>query len=225
MGRADWVRISLDYHDAGMFRKIRGGGPQQFAELEENLRRFAKTKDSSCNLGVNCVVSDSNNNTIYETAQFCRDVGVETVRFSPVWVPNFAAYHRDSMPRVLEQVERAKEELANGDFEVYESFHSELDQGGGLTQRSYNFCPWMQISPVMAADWGVYPCHNKAYDEVGFLGSIKDRSFKDLWHSPEMAERFREFDARERCQHQCSSDGRNRAIHEMIQCRDTAAFP
>jgi len=223
LGNANWIRISLDYYNPEMFSEIRRVKSELFYSLQENIKNFAKIKKQNCNLGVNCVVHEKNREFLYDIAKFCKESGVETVRFSPVWNSNFIEYHKDSKEQVLKQIEKIKQELSDENFEVYESFNSELSSGG-LIKRDYKTCYWMQINPVIAADSNVYTCHNKAYDKLGLLGSIKDKSFKDLWFSKEVAKKFKVFDASKNCKHQCSSEGRNKIVAELLDCEKTSHF-
>ena len=78
----------------------------------------------------------------------------------------------------------------------------------------------MQIVPAIGADQNVYFCHNKAYDNRGVLGSIKDKSFKELWFSQEAKDKFNNFDPRKSCWHQCSNDEKNKLMGEMIAAGD-----
>ncbi len=223
LGNADWVRISLDYCNQDLFSEIRRVHSSFFGKLKKNIKEFSETKNPDCNLGVNCVVHEKNKDFLWDIAKFCKESGVETVRFSPVWNPNFIEYHEGHKENVLNQIQKIKDEMEENGFEVYESFTSEL-ASGGLINRPYKKCYWMQINPVIAADSNVYTCHNKAYDETGLLGSIKKRSFKDLWFSEELAKKFEEFDASEMCKHQCSSEGRNKIVEELLNCEKTSHF-
>ena len=76
----------------------------------------------------------------------------------------------------------------------------------------------MQIIPVIGADYNVYNCHNKSYTDDGKIGSIKNRSFRDLWTSTEALRFFETFNPQEHCQCQCANDKKNIFIHEMINC-------
>ena len=78
----------------------------------------------------------------------------------------------------------------------------------------------MQIVPVVAADYNVYACHNKAYDAKGKIGSIADRRFKDLWFSPEAKTFFEQLDPTKVCQHQCANDEKNLLIHDIMGAQD-----
>jgi hypothetical protein len=74
----------------------------------------------------------------------------------------------------------------------------------------------MQTVPVVGADQMVYACHNKAYDNTGVIGSIKDQSFRDLWFSEEAAKVFNTLNPKVSCQHQCANDMKNIFLHDLI---------
>ena len=223
LSNADWVRISLDYHNEKLFKEIRGVDVSMFHTLKNNIKNFSKIKKPKCNLGVNCVVHEKNKDYIYEIAKFCKNLGVETIRFSPVWNPDFVNYHKPFKNKVETQLKKIKKELCNGDFEMYETYSSDLSSGASI-KRKLKKCYWMQINPVIAADSNVYTCHNKAYDKKGFLGSIKNQSFKKLWFSKELEKKFNNFDPIKNCQHQCSSESRNMVIEDILNCRETSNF-
>ena len=223
LSNADWVRISLDYHNEKLFKEIRGVDTSLFHILKNNIKNFSKIKKPTCNLSVNCVVHEKNKDCIYKIAKFCKNLGVETIRISPVWNPNFVNYHRPFKNKVKKQLEKIKNELCNGDFEMYETYSSDLSSGASI-KRKYKKCYWMQINPVIAADSNIYTCHNKAYDKTGLLGSIKNQSFKKLWFSKELAKKFKNFDAIKNCHHQCSSESRNMIIADILNCESTSNF-
>lgn len=74
----------------------------------------------------------------------------------------------------------------------------------------------MQTVPVIGADLGVYTCHNKAYDRSGLIGSIGDKSFKDLWFSEEAKNLMTSFNARHKCLQECSNERKNILINSVI---------
>jgi len=224
LGNADWIRVSLDYCTPEMFEQIRRRPKELFYEIKQNLRNFAKTKSPSCDFGVNCVVHEFNRNALYDIAKFCKELGVENIRFSPLWNPDLVNYHKDSLESVLEQIERAKKDLADDRFKIFDSFASVFDSGG-LSERKYHKCYVMQTTPAIGADQNVYFCHNKAYDESGLLGSIKNQSFKELWFSQETRKKFKNFDPSKSCKHQCSSEGRNLVIQAILDSFEKSNFP
>ena len=74
----------------------------------------------------------------------------------------------------------------------------------------------MQTVPVIGADQNVYACHNKAYDNTGLMGSIKDQSFKQMWFSDATKKYMETFNARQKCMHECSNDRKNIIINQVL---------
>jgi hypothetical protein len=137
-----------------------------------------------------------------------------------MWTPRgFSEYHALFKQSVIDQVKRAKAELEDDKFKVYDNYEGHFNLGG-VEERKYDRCFMIEVQPVIAADCGVYTCQDKAYSRAGFLGSIKDISFKELWFSQEMQKRIREFEVRKNCCHHCSKDLRNINIQQMIQDLD-----
>ena len=98
---------------------------------------------------------------------------------------------------------------------MYDTYKNDFELTG-LDERKYSKCFVMQTIPVIGADSVVYFCHDKTYTNNGVLGSIKNRSFKDLWFSEEAAEIFKRFNPSISCKHHCTYDSRNILTQEMI---------
>ena len=213
---AKWVRISLDSSDPKTFTEIRRVPESLFNNLIENIKNFSKIKNPSCEFGINFVVSNSNADKVYDSIKLFRDWGANHVKITPVWVPNFSEYHKQTKESVEGQIQRARTDFSGEAFKIYDTYEKDFAHSG-VTQREYGKCYHMQIVPVIAADSHVYFCHDKAYQPDGILGSIEEKSFKDLWFSEEAAEIFRVFDPREGCRHHCANDNRNMATQKMLE--------
>lgn len=219
LSEADWVRISIDYCDASMLKKIRRRNEKVFRQTKENLYKFAKIKGSNCDLEANCVIHEHNYSRLSDIAHFLKEQGIKNVRFAPCWFPNFEGYHKKFKKVVTEQIEKARQQFADETFNIGSTYNKYFLNNAKFVERPKK-CYWMQIVPVIGADNNVYTCHNKAYDNSGMIGTIKDKSFEDLWFSPKTAEFFRKFDPKKKCQHECSSHERNILITEAIACAD-----
>jgi sulfatase maturation enzyme AslB (radical SAM superfamily) len=86
--------------------------------------------------------------------------------------------------------------------------------------RTYSFCPIKEMFTVIAADSNVYFCHDKAYVKSGEVGSLKNRSFKELWYSKEVIERYNNFNAECECNHHCVYDERNILLNSFLELND-----
>lgn len=214
---AKWVRISMDYYDEASFEKDRRVPGKFMKKIYENIENFSKNKNANCELSVNFIVTKDNHTHLFDVAKQLKELGVENVRFSPLWIPTFKFYHNPIEEETLNQIRQAKEKLNDEKFTVYDSYNIEFQ----AQKRPVNKCYMMQVTPVIAADYNVYACHNKAYDKNGLIGSFKDKKFSDLWFSPEAKNAFDGLNPMESCSHhQCASDKKNILIDEILRAQD-----
>ena len=178
------------------------------------IEEFAKIKKQDCDLAVNYIVHRSNYKNLGVFTALLKSIGVENVRFSPMYVPDFYNYHELIAEEVNDQL-KAIQTLCDDRFTVNSTYN--ITPGSShSSNRSYRRCWIMQTVPVVGADMNVYACHNKAYDYTGCIGSIKDQSFKQLWESPETKEYFEKFNAKTTCLHECSNDRKNIIINQVL---------
>jgi len=213
---AKWVRISLDSSNPVLFSKTRRRPESWFYELEENIKNFVKIKNSDCEFGINFVVQEKNANEVYSAVKYFKNLGVNHIKITPVYVPNFLEYHESLRDKVEEQIKKAREEFEGDGFTVYDTYKNDFELTG-LDYRTYPRCYIMQIIPVIGADSVVYFCHDKTYSKNGAIGSIKNKSFRELWFSDKTAEIFKNFNPQESCKHHCTYDSRNLMVQEMLR--------
>ena len=211
---AKWVRVSMDYTNGEEMKRFRNVPEKSFDSIIRNLRGFAGMKDAGCDLAVNYIVHRNNYKNLGGLTQLLKDSGVENVRFSPMYVPDFYEYHKPIAEEVNEQLAKIQT-ICDDRFTVNSTYNTTPGSSHSHT-RSYNRCFVMQTVPVIGADMKVYACHNKAYDSTGCIGSIKDQSFHQLWFSKETKEYMQKFNAKTTCMHECSNDRKNILINEVI---------
>ena len=222
LANAEWVRVSADSDTPEIFKASRRISESAFYELEKNLKNFAKIKKPECEFGINFVIHEKNYKNVLSSAKYFKSLGLNHIRFSPVFIPKgykdcpegSARYHESFRESVREQIKKAKE-LEDENFKVYDFYETDFDSAL-VCKRIYPRCFMMQVTPVIAANQGVYFCHDKAYSDSGLLGFIKDKSFKELWFSQEAKRIFDTFDPRKGCQHHCTADSRNVSIQEIL---------
>ncbi|MBI4665254.1 MAG: radical SAM protein [Nitrospinae bacterium] len=212
---ASWIRISIDGWDEKSYAEYRGVSEDEFRKVMGNIGAFAKL-NGNCYLGAVIVVDQKNAAHVYELVSRLKDAGVHSVKVSPCIMSNDGAknneYHRDIFEPVKEQAARAMEELAGEGFEIYDSYHLLDDK----FTKDYQWCPYLQILPVIGADQNVYSCHDKAYNlDCGLLGSIKEQSFKEMWFSDK--NRFYQINPSIHCDHHCVVNRINKQILEFIE--------
>lgn len=208
LSQAKWVRISFDAADAQTYQEIRRIPISYFNTVCKNISKFAKQKSKACELGINFVVNHKNANKVYEFAKFVKELGANHVKFAARITKNTEDYHRDFKENVIEQIHLASQNLTDSGFKIINKYEEDF----GITtvfHRTYKKCFVKEVVTVIAADSKVYFCHDKAYVEEGLVGDLNKCSFKELWFSPEVIERYRKFDASKECNHHCVYDDRN----------------
>ncbi len=213
---SEWIRISLSEIDAESFSKTRRVPERWFYDLTKNIAEFSKAKKPKCELGINFVVHKGNSERVYDAVKFFKELGVNHIKITPVYNPDFLSYHADSKESILEQIARARQEFQSNNFSVYDTYENDFTMTG-LNERRYDKCYIMQTIPVIGADSVVYFCHDKTYNKKGMLGSIKDKSFKELWFSDKAKKIFRDFNPKKNCRHHCTYDSRNIITADIIE--------
>ncbi|CAA7613582.1 Fe-S oxidoreductase [Candidatus Terasakiella magnetica] len=217
-----WIRVSLDSWDDDSYAKSRGIASGAFTRLIENMRAFTKL-GSKCVLGTSFIVSQDNHSHLAETCALLKDVGVDHVKVAAAVVSNDVAennrYHRAIMAAVSDQIERASA-LNDDGFQVVNHYH-ETDE---RFEKDYQTCPFLQFLTVIGADQHVYTCQDKAYTELGSLGSIKERSFKEFWFSDENRQRLYGVDPSQHCRHHCVAHRKNLAINDYLRLDNDHRF-
>lgn len=160
-----WIRISIDGWDGESYSAYRGVPEDEFSKVMTNLENFSKM-DGKCYLGVSIIVDLKNSSHIFDLVKKLKNAGVRSAKIAPCIVSNDGItnneYHRPIFNMVKEQIFRSVEELSDEKFEIFDSYHDQLE----TFEKDYDWCPYIQILPVIGADSNVYSCHDKAYNQL-----------------------------------------------------------
>ncbi len=210
---SQWVRISLDSPNKEEYCKIRNLPLHFFDEVCDNIAAFAREKSKDCQLGINYVVNDYNCSRVYEAVKFVKGLGVNNIKISAVinsanqGVPVYAE-------EVIEQIKKAKE-LQTESFAVISKYEQEVNPQQ-IKTRSLDHCYINQLITVLGADSKIYFCHQRAYDSDAVVGDISEKSFKELWFSDEVRQRFNCLNPKEECMNSCIYEERNVLLHNYL---------
>lgn len=212
--RAKWVRVSFDSANAETYARTRSIPEKAFDETCGNIEHFAKIKGEDCELGINFVINHENADQVLEMAKLTKQLGVNHIKFAARVTKDLFEYHAPFKESVIEQLHKAEE--LNGDgFRVINKYEGDFDSAL-VFSRKYEKCYINRIFCVIAADSRVYFCHDKAYVASGVVGDLSNQSFKDLWFSPEVIKRYRDFDPCKECNHHCVYDDRNELLNTFF---------
>lgn len=209
-----WIRVSIDGWDDESYANYRKVSIGDFSKVLKNMNEFKKL-GGKCFLGVSVIVDKKNASHIYELLEKLYHIGVDSVKISPCIIDNDSKknnqYHKEHFKSVKEQIQISKNKLESDTFEIFDAFH-ELDE---KFTKDYNWCPYLQILPVIGADQNVYSCQDKAYNlKEGLLGSIRTTSFKKFWI--ENKEKFFRIDPSKHCIHHCVANEKNKMVLEYL---------
>ena len=215
--KADWIRVSIDagYNETYCkTRNLKGEGRlEKVFDGIEILTRARKEHESATKaelasliwgqkpvIGVGFVVTPHN----YREASLCaflaKKSGADNIRIGCQFSGQGAALFDGIWDAVHASVSTA-ERHADRKFQVFNRV-CEKRQDLISGRPGYSICGYQFFTTYIGADCRVYRCCVTAYNDVGYIGSIKDQSFKDLWISQKRVEEMREFHPMrcERCQ-------------------------
>lgn len=209
-----WLRVSIDGWDDQSYAKYRRIKEGEFTKVMTNLENFKKI-GGKCYLGISLIIDRDNASHIFEFVTRLKNIGVDSVKMSPVLVSNDGNesndYHAPIRQLVRDQIAKAREALVDKTFELFDSYHEQLS----TFKKEYHWCPFIQVLPVIGADLNVYSCHDKAYNlDSGIIGSIKDQSFKKFWM--EDKSKFFKINPAVHCNHHCVNDSSNRYVLDYL---------
>ncbi|MBU1122815.1 MAG: radical SAM protein [Candidatus Omnitrophica bacterium] len=211
---AKWLRISMDGWNDESYSAYRGVEHGEFNKILKNIEDF-KGYGGKCYLGVCIIVDRRNAAHIYELISQLKNRGVDSVKIAPCIVSNIGKdnndYHKDIFDEVKNQISKALDNFAAEDFEIFDSYHSQLE----TFEKKYTWCPYLQILPIIGADCNIYSCQDKAYNlDEGLIGSIKETRFKDFWFLNK--DKFFKINPSVHCNHHCVADGKNKLLLDYL---------
>lgn len=215
LAKAKWVRISIDSINPSNYATIRGIGEKALPDLLKNIEEFAKIKDKSCELGINFVIGKENYMEIEQVATTMKALGVNHVKFAPLFSNETEEYHKDIKDEVINKLSELCRRLNDETFKIIDLYTSDFDNYE-VFKRTYSRCPIKEFVCIIAANSKVYYCHDKAYLSDGCVCDLHDQSLEEGWNSDEVTKKFKEFDARKVCKQHCVYDSRNVLINSYL---------
>ena len=206
-----WIRISIDGWDDESYAKYRGVRIGEFSRVIKNLKNFSNLK-GSCEIGAVIVIDRQNYDKIYNLSKILYEAGINSIKMSPCIISNNGKetneYHLPIYDKVKDEIQKIKEDF---DIEVFDAYHKIEEK----FNKNYEWCPYIQICPVIGADCNLYACHDKAYNlDNGIIDSLKNKSLKQAWF--ENKDKFFKINPKKDCNHHCAVNRANEMIIEYL---------
>jgi MoaA/NifB/PqqE/SkfB family radical SAM enzyme len=188
--RFRWVRVSLDAGNRDDYASIRRVKQSKWELVLANIEKMAKA--GVPNLGTSFIVTKENYRGIYTAALAAERSGAAYFRVGAFYNPAMASYYDEAMLReAQDQIERACAGTRDG-F-LFDQFTKRLEY---MARRPGDpFCGYQHLNVYVGGDQKVYRCCEYSYNDHGFLGDLKHRSFLEWWRDPETDLKYRCFDA------------------------------
>ena len=149
LSSAKWVRISMDYSNDTEMISSRGVKKGSFDRVMSNIENFSSIKNRDCDLTINYVVHKGNYNSLVKVAKDLKKIGVNNIRFSPVYSDDFSDYH-ENISHVINTQLLEIMSITDNHFNVNSTYdNSSLSHSN---TRHYNRCFMQEIVPVIGAD-------------------------------------------------------------------------
>ena len=171
-----WFTVSVNSMTAEAFSKVHGvAGNKIWRSLE---RYVPKLKSKGCVVGSSFLVQRANMDEIHRFADWSKYAGFDTCRYSYVRKPNgLIDYSRSEKPVIKTWTAQAKEEYEDENFRVF-ALSDRMDIPGS---KAFSHCYMSDLSFNICANGNVYRCCSLQNTELGFLGSLEEKSFEEIW--------------------------------------------
>ncbi|MBI5075476.1 MAG: radical SAM protein [Nitrospirae bacterium] len=210
-----WVRISMDAANSGTYSILRRTKATVFDRVIASISKFAQKKCRTI-LGIGFVISRENYRETYDACKLFKELGVDNFRISAAFTPLGIKYFDGLIDEAKTIAEKAKRDFEDEKFTVFNLFNDRIgDLFDGV--QNYDFCPMKELVPYIGADLKVYTCCMLAYNNLGYIGSLKNQSFDELWHGGEKIQFYRKHSPRVYCKLPCMFEKKNDFINYCIK--------
>jgi MoaA/NifB/PqqE/SkfB family radical SAM enzyme len=211
-----WVRISVDAGCRETYSKTRGTLESTYDKVISNIENFARMKSKNCILGVGFVVTKDNYREVYDCARTMKEIGVDNFRISAAFTTEGSSYFDDFRKDAHDRCQKVKSVLQDDKFTVFNLF-DDRDEDLSCGGQDYDFCPMKSLVPYLGADQNLYTCCVQAYNKNGFIGSLENQTFEDLWNSDHRKEFYKKHNPRHICKIPCMFTKKNEIINYFIK--------
>ena len=154
---------------------------------------------------------------VYKTVNDLLELNIDTVKISPCIVSDDLRLNKEYHANIYKSVANQIEKIVK-DSEVECKINNAYNLLDEKFNKNYNWCPFQQLVCVIGADLNIYSCQDKAYSEIGKLGSISEVSFKKIWETNR--DKFYDINPSIDCNHHCVANDKNKIIHHFLNTQN-----
>lgn len=179
----------MDAGNAKDYAAIREVKPGQYAKMLGNVERLAEA--AVPNLGTSFIITKENHKGITTAAWDAYNSGAKYFRIGAFYNPLMQGYYEGGWATgISHAICKAKADL--GDF-VLDQFTKRVEYMARTPD--HPFCGYQYLNVYIGGDLKVYRCCEYAYNDHGFVGDLKDQTFREFMYSQEVDQKYICFDA------------------------------
>lgn len=193
--RATWVRFSIDAGHRDTYAMLKSTSPKTYDQVWDNVSKLvaSRTKKLEPTIGLSYVITKDNWREIVPCVVRAKDAGVDNIRLTAVFTTQGKAYYDGFYDDVVKTCVEART-LTTQEFRVFDGFTPRFSDL--LNVVNYTLCGYQILNTYIGADCQLYRCCKTSYNDMGRLGSLEQRSLKEVWMTDAMRDKLWGFDAR-----------------------------
>ncbi|MFC1756637.1 radical SAM protein [Patescibacteria group bacterium] len=226
-----WMRFSILGIKEETYNKLHGIKGKIWERLYSNLEEASRLKRENgykVTFGVSCALMPENGHEIHLMAKKFSDLGFDYFVIRPVGqdMAHAIVADTDLSKRFEKELEMA-ENYSSDTFKVVvrrELFGYEEDQE---TKRHYEKCLALPFLACVDADGSLYTCNGRWGEEDYTYGNINQKSFLDIWNSPEHKKKMKNLMATtdvKTCGIVCRQNSMNELLQQISDIPDHVNF-
>ena len=210
-----WTRVSIDADSPEMYKKTHGMPKEAFYQVLDNITRLIKTRnelESNTTIGTCFLIGPQTVNGIYNAAEIAKGLGADNIRFRPFANWNKRKdFTKEVVGTMTTQLKKAKG-LSDEQFLVsYPKDRCETIIEGRTAE--YKDCLVPNFITAITPDLKLYSCCRFKNVEKHCIGDLNEKSFKEIWLSPERIKVHQRINIQRDCPNPCMYEKYNDLLH------------
>lgn len=207
-----WVRVSIDSGSKETYCKVRRVKSFHWYRAWEGVKRLVeRIQNSEQVIGLGYVITDQNWEEVLQFCKLAKQIGVHSVRISVAFTPKGSDILQKEEVESCKLLLNEAMKLNTENFQITNLFSERLENQSHI--QDYDYCGTKDLLCVIEGEQKVYTCCSLTGDPHGLVGSIKDKSFSQLWY--EKSDWRKNFDVRKNCQCFCLYEKRNQTFLQL----------
>ena len=179
-----FLHISLDAATGTTYSLLKYGGRpvgqklfQRALDALRQLGRIRRATNGGVQLAVGFIVYPANYHELYQAAELAKHAGAHVFKIKRD-TSCLKLLNAEGRKKVLEQIERARNELEDDSFEIL-AVHSMNETSVPL--REFSKCRITSLMASVGSDGNLYPCNYHPRPGARHYGSVIERGFATAW--------------------------------------------